>query len=608
MRMAEPFDRFAGGKRSPRPGLGLRRLLRLMPALVVVFFAAQPFAAQPQTGQPAPVQQAPGQQLPTIAKEVNVVNVLASVRDKHGQIIRNLTKDDFVLEEDGRPQTIRYFSRETDLPLTLGLLVDTSLSQRRVLDQERSASATFLDQVLRVGKDVAFVIHFDRQVELLQDITSDRQKLQAALSEIGTPELARADPSDPPGSSTGPSAGGPHRRGGFGGGGTLLYDAVYLASNEMMKNQQGRKAILVLSDGVDHGSQETLASAMEAAQRADTLVYSILFSDRKDTAGTAAAMAAGAVAAWAGWVAWAGTAAEAGRAAIRGRKRVRTARRFWSACPRRPAGSSFRSRTKTARPDFRPDPGGAAQPVQPGLHARPRGFEPRLPQDQPDHQREGPDRTGSGRILLRPKVDPASSLLTPARMALMPRSQRSRASRRDPDGAGEVFIPEKLYFRIGEVSKLTRTKEYVLRYWETEFPTLRPAKSSTGHRLYKRRDVELVLEIRRLLYSQGFTIDGARKRLERRSRLAAGEGQAEAPVSRVCGRQRRHGRGRPRRIATAFDSPRAAGHLKRALAKVRESVRVTEPITPAFGPGRKLRRTMEPDQFQISLTPGDRSR
>lgn len=98
-------------------------------------------------------------------------------------------------------------------------------------------------------------------------------------------------------------------------------------------------------------------------------------------------------------------------------------------------------------------------------------------------------------------------------MAWMPRSQRSRASRRGQDGLGEVFIPEKLYFRIGEVSKLTRTKEYVLRYWETEFPTLRPAKSSTGHRLYKRRDVELVLEIRRLLYAQGFTIEGARKKL-----------------------------------------------------------------------------------------------
>lgn len=95
----------------------------------------------------------------------------------------------------------------------------------------------------------------------------------------------------------------------------------------------------------------------------------------------------------------------------------------------------------------------------------------------------------------------------------MPKGRTSRAHRRDQTTLDDVFIPEKLYFRIGEVSRLTRTKSYVLRYWETEFPMLRPAKSSTGHRLYRRRDVEIVFEIRRLLYGQGFTIDGARKRL-----------------------------------------------------------------------------------------------
>ena len=95
----------------------------------------------------------------------------------------------------------------------------------------------------------------------------------------------------------------------------------------------------------------------------------------------------------------------------------------------------------------------------------------------------------------------------------MSKSRTSRSSRRDQAAAADVFIPEKLYFRIGEVSRLTHTKSYVLRYWETEFPMLRPGKSSTGHRLYRRRDVEIVCEIRRLLYSQGFTIEGARKKL-----------------------------------------------------------------------------------------------
>jgi VWFA-related protein len=214
------------------------------------------------------------QQPPTISVNVKVVNVLATVRNKQGEIVRNLTKDDFILEEDDRPQTIGYFARETDLPLTLGLLVDTSMSQRRVLDQERSASSTFLDQVLRVNKDMAFVIHFDREVELLQDLTSSRQKLESALGLLKTPQPTQEGGSNSPGSYPGSG-----RRAGWGGGGTLLYDAVYLASNELMKKQQGRKALIVLSDGVDHRSKETRASAVEAAQRADTLVYSILFAD-----------------------------------------------------------------------------------------------------------------------------------------------------------------------------------------------------------------------------------------------------------------------------------------------------------------------------------------
>jgi VWFA-related protein len=212
---------------------------------------------------------------PTISVNVKVVNVLATVRTKHGEIVRNLTKDDFMLEEDDRPQTIRYFSRETDLPLTLGLLVDTSMSQRRVLDQERSASSTFLDQVLRVNKDMAFVIHFDREVELLQDLTSSRQKLESALGLLQTPQRSQEGGGDSQGSYPG------SRRRAGGGGGTLLYDAVYLASNELMKKQQGRKALIVLSDGVDRGSKETLATAVEAAQRADTLVYSVLFADEQ---------------------------------------------------------------------------------------------------------------------------------------------------------------------------------------------------------------------------------------------------------------------------------------------------------------------------------------
>jgi VWFA-related protein len=210
----------------------------------------------------APLQ---AQQTPNISVKVKVVNVLATVRDKHGNIIRNLTKDDFTLEEDGHPQTIKYYLQEDNLPLTLGLLVDTSGSQRNVLGDERSASHTFLDHVVREDMDKAFLIHFDREVELLQDLTSSRQKLESSLDLLEAPQRNGSG-------SPGYGSGGQGR-----GGGTLLYDAIWLASGDVMKKQQGRKALIVLTDGVDRGSKESLQSAIEAAQRADTLVYSILF-------------------------------------------------------------------------------------------------------------------------------------------------------------------------------------------------------------------------------------------------------------------------------------------------------------------------------------------
>jgi VWFA-related protein len=225
-----------------------------------------------------------------ITVHVKVVNVPATVRDKHGKIINTLTKDDFIIQEDGRPQTLHYFSRESNLPLTLGLLVDTSLSQRRVLGQERTASSSFIDQMLRPDRDKAFLIHFDREVELDQDLTSSPEKLRSALDGLQTPQFTQTSggnapngggsPSQDPGGYPGGRRGG-HGGGGAHGGGTLLYDAVYLSSDELMKKQSGRKAVVVLSDGVDRGSKETLRGAIEAAQRADTVVYSILFKDEE---------------------------------------------------------------------------------------------------------------------------------------------------------------------------------------------------------------------------------------------------------------------------------------------------------------------------------------
>jgi VWFA-related protein len=258
---------------------------------------AGPITPPPQkvASAPPPAQNQPA---PKISQQVNVVVLYVTVRDKHGKIVPDLNQQDFTVAEDGHPQQITAFYRETDLPLTLGLLVDTSLSQRNVLDNERDASYKFLDAMLREGKDQAFVIHFDHEVELLQDLTGSRPKLQAALQLLQTPQPQfsngqdsrgngnGSDGSDNGGNTTDPDENVPvnqtpnntQQRGERSGGGTLLYDAIYLAANDEMKKLPGRKAIFVLSDGVDRGSKETLTDAIAAAQRADTAVYSILFA------------------------------------------------------------------------------------------------------------------------------------------------------------------------------------------------------------------------------------------------------------------------------------------------------------------------------------------
>lgn len=196
---------------------------------------------------------------PTFTSGVKVVNLLASVFTKRGEILRDLTKDDFTLAENGHPQTIRYFSRETDLPLTIGLLVDTSMSQERLIAAERAASFRFIDRVLRENKDQVFVLQFDLAPLLRQPLTSSRKELDQALSMVDTPthnELMAGV-----------------------GTGTSLYDAVIHACTVVLRQQQNRKALILMTDGDDNSSEHSLTDAIEAAQRAETLVYSILFAD-----------------------------------------------------------------------------------------------------------------------------------------------------------------------------------------------------------------------------------------------------------------------------------------------------------------------------------------
>ena len=190
------------------------------------------------------------QENPTIVVNVNVVTLLATVRSRDGEIVSNLTPNDFVLKEDGVPEKIRYFSQESDIPLTVGLLVDTSRSQAGVLAQESAASRIFLGQVLR-KEDRAFVMHFDTEAEVLQGPTSSRSNLASTLEHLTIPDRVA----------------------------TLLYSAVERSSARVMGQQRGRKALILLTDGVAWKDPVSINAAIEAAQRADTILYSIRFSD-----------------------------------------------------------------------------------------------------------------------------------------------------------------------------------------------------------------------------------------------------------------------------------------------------------------------------------------
>ena len=206
------------------------------------------------------------QELPEPIKvDVNVVNMLAAVHDKKGGLITTLKKEDFTLLEDGQPQTIKYFTKETDLPLTIGLLVDVSGSQANLIDIEKRAATDFFRSVLK-KKDVAFVISFGADSELLQDITSSPRLLQEGLDRL---RLNAGVSGVHPGPV--PTASQPK--------GTVLYDAVSLAATDRLAKEVGRKVIVLITDGVDQGSSYTIKRAIEDAQKADSVIYSIYYVD-----------------------------------------------------------------------------------------------------------------------------------------------------------------------------------------------------------------------------------------------------------------------------------------------------------------------------------------
>src|SRR5437868_4832781 len=213
------------------------------------------------------------QSVDTLKVNVDVVQLFFNVKDKRDALIPSLAKSDFNIFEDGKPQTIKYFTAESNLPLTLGILIDSSGSQQRVLDMEKEIGGSFLNSILR-EKDMAFVISFDVNVDLLQDFTNSGRDLRGALNKAKINTGGGGGCGGVPGLGGGPvpCTGTPK--------GTLLYDAVYLAGHDELSHEVGRKAMILLTDGEDQGSQLTVKDAVEAAQKSDSIVYVLLIADR----------------------------------------------------------------------------------------------------------------------------------------------------------------------------------------------------------------------------------------------------------------------------------------------------------------------------------------
>jgi VWFA-related protein len=230
----------------------------------------------------------------TLSVNAKLVVLSVVVHDNKGKIVNGLTKDNFLLKAGGRSirdlkpdaihtQTIKYFDHDTDVPLTLGLLVDVSQSQRDVLEEERKGSEVFLEKTLAAGvgespkdkgyraPDKAFVVQFAKPIEMLQDVTEKKPRLEKALDELGsqspTFKIDETDTNDSEGRRV-------HN------GGTSLYDAIYLSANEVQSKEKGRKALVILTDGVDRGSKESLADAIESAQKSDTVVYAVYYKGK----------------------------------------------------------------------------------------------------------------------------------------------------------------------------------------------------------------------------------------------------------------------------------------------------------------------------------------
>jgi VWFA-related protein len=252
--------------------LGLTALLLGVPALSGTGWAQ----LAPSPGAP-PVSTAPAQpeddrSVATFKLQVNLVDMFFTVKDKQGNLMPHLTRDDCTVSEDKVPQKLKTFVAETHQPLTLGILLDTSGSQYRVLPLEQDVGGQFLERVLQ-KQDEAFLLSFDVNVDMLQDFTNSPRLLSRAMSKAQINTAGGGGGGIPgAGGGTIPSIGAPK--------GTVLYDAVYLASNEKMTQETGRKAMILLTDGEDEGSNHRIQDAIAAAQKSNVICYTILIADR----------------------------------------------------------------------------------------------------------------------------------------------------------------------------------------------------------------------------------------------------------------------------------------------------------------------------------------
>jgi VWFA-related protein len=261
-----------------RPRLGIAALLLGLTGLVPAAWAQLAPSPDAPPVSTAPAQ--PPEEMPvaTIKMNVNLVDVVFNVKDKAGNLVPHLTKDECTISEDKQPQTLKNFAAESHLPLTLGILLDTSGSQQRVLPLEQDVGSQFLERVIK-SKDEAFLVSFDVDVDLLQDYTNNPRLLARAMGKAEINDAGGNGAAGIPGAGGGtiPTIGDPK--------GTLLFDAVVLAAHQKMSQETGRKAMILLTDGGDQGSRNKITDAIASAEKSNVIVYVILIADREYTTG-----------------------------------------------------------------------------------------------------------------------------------------------------------------------------------------------------------------------------------------------------------------------------------------------------------------------------------